>query len=124
MLIPKSSQNKNGIRNRTINREIKIGPVSIKFVAIALLAVSALFYLAQSTQASAQKYKIMQLEDSRKQIQIQTRELEVEAARLKSLNTIKNTSQDLGLESVNSKTEDKENKVEQTNNSNNTNKKP
>ena len=72
--------------------------MSIKFITIALLAIAALFYLAESSQASSQKYKIMQLQDTKSQLEADGKDLEVEAARLKSLNEIKNSSQVLGLE--------------------------
>lgn len=98
MLIPKTNSWEPGFRKRTIQKELKIGPISLKFVTIALLAVAALFYLAESSQAASQKYRIMQLEDSKKELEAQSKELEIEAVRLKSLNEIKNSSQNLGLE--------------------------
>jgi len=86
-----------GYRKRTIKKEIKIGPLSLKFISIALIAVGALFYLAQSTQGAAQKYQIMQLSSQASQLEAQGKDLEVEAVRLKSLNEIKNSSGSLGL---------------------------
>jgi len=104
MLITKTNTWEPGLRKRTIQKELKIGPVSVKFITIALLAIAALFYLAESSQASSQKYKIMQLEVSKNQVQANGKDLEVEAARLKSLNEIKNSSQALGLEENSSAT--------------------
>ena len=98
MLITKNNSWQSGVRKRTINPEIKLGPLSLKFATIVLLAVAALFYLAQSTQSSAQKYELMQLNVSKNQLETQTKELEVEAARLKSLNEIKKSTQSSGLE--------------------------
>lgn len=98
MLITNSNTWETGFRKRTIKKEIKIGPVSLKFVTIALIAVGALFYLAQSTQTSSQKFKIMQLTSTKNEAIAQGKDLEIEAARLKSLNEIKNSSQGLGLE--------------------------
>lgn len=97
MLITQSNTWEPGFRKRTIKKELKIGPVSLKFITVALIAVGALFYLAQSTQAASSKYKIMQLTESQKQLQAQSKDLEVEAVRLKSLNEIKNSSDSLGL---------------------------
>lgn len=98
MLITNANHWEIGTRKRTVVQEIKLGPLSMKFATIALLAVAALFYLTQSTQSATQKYKIMQLGDTRKELEAQTRDLEVEAARLKSLNEIKKSSQNLDLE--------------------------
>lgn len=97
MLITQSNNWEPGYRKRIIKKELKIGPVSLKFITIVLIAVGALFYLAQSTQTASSKYKIMQLNDSQKQLEAQGKDLEVEAIRLKSLNEIKNTSEGLGL---------------------------
>jgi len=98
MLITNANTWEPGFRKRTVKKDIKIGPLSLKFITMALIAVGALFYLAQSTQASSQKYKIMQLSDTKKQLEAKTKDLEIEATRLKSLNEIKNNSQNLGLE--------------------------
>lgn len=101
MLITKSNNWEPGFRNRTIKKEFKIGPMSLKFITIALIAVGALFYLAQSTQTASSKYKIMQLTEAQKQLEAQSKDLEVEAVRLKSLNEIKVSSDSLGLVSTN-----------------------
>lgn len=98
MLIPRNKMYENGFRKRTINTNLKIGPVSLKFITIAILAIAALFYLAQSTQASTFKYKIMDLEDQKSKVQTDVKQLEVEAARDKSLNEITNSAQSLNLE--------------------------
>lgn len=98
MLITQSNTWQPGFRKRTIRSELKIGPVSLKFITIALLAIAALFYLSQSAQSSTFKYKIMDLEDQKSNIETDLRQLEVESARLKSLNEIKNSVPALGLE--------------------------
>lgn len=98
MLITKSNSWNEGSRKYTINREFRLGPLSLKFATIALITIAALFYLAQSTEGAAQKYQIMQLSETQKELQSKSKELEVEAARLKSLNEIKKSSQ--GFEPV------------------------
>ncbi len=95
MLITKSNNWEEGVRKYTVNREFKLGPLSLKFATIALITVAALFYLAQSTQGAAQRYQIMKLTDTQKELQAQSKELEVEAARLKSLNEIEKSTQNL-----------------------------
>ncbi len=101
MLIPRTNTWQNGFRKRTVSTSLKIGPISLKFITIALLAVAALFYLAQSTQASTFKYKIMELEDQKDKTQTDVQQLEVESARLKSLGEIQNSAKNLNLESAN-----------------------
>lgn len=97
MLIPRSNTWQNGVRKRTIGNSFKIGPISLKFITIALLAIAALFYLAQSTQASTFKYKIMELQDQKDKSQTDVKQLEVESARLKSLGEIQNSAKNLNL---------------------------
>lgn len=101
MLITQTNTWQPGFRKRTIKKELKIGPVSLKFVTIALIAVGALFYLAESSQAASSKYTIMKLSDTKSQTEAQGKDLEVQAARLKSLNEIKTTSDNMGLVSAN-----------------------
>lgn len=101
MLITRTNTWEPGFRKRTIKREFKVGPVSLKFITIALLAIAALFYLAQSAQSSTFKYKIMDLEDQKSKVQIDVKQLEVESARLKSINEIKNSAVVQNLELAN-----------------------
>ncbi|KKQ18867.1 MAG: hypothetical protein US31_C0001G0054 [Berkelbacteria bacterium GW2011_GWA1_36_9] len=100
MLIPRNNSWEQGFRKKTIKSEFKVGPVSLKFITVALLAIAALFYLAQSAQSSTFKYKIMELEDQKSKVQTDVNQLEVESARLKSLNEIKNSAQAMNLESA------------------------
>jgi cell division protein FtsL len=97
MLITQSGSWEAGQRKKTIKSEFTLGPVSLKFVTIALLATAALFYLAQSTQASSLKYKVMDLEDKKAQAQTDVNQLEVESARLQSLSEIKNSASGMNL---------------------------
>lgn len=98
MLITRTNTWEPGFRKRTIGTQLKIGPISLKFITIALLAIAALFYLTQSAQGSTFKYKVMALEDQKSKIETDVKQLEVESARLKSLNEIKNSTQTMNLE--------------------------
>lgn len=103
MLITRTNNWESGYRQRTIKKEFKVGPLSLKFITITLIAVGAMIYLAQSAQSSAQKYQIMQLNSTQQNLVAQGKDLEVQAARLKSLNEIKNSSVNSGLVSDTSK---------------------
>jgi len=100
MLITRNNNWEEGYRKRTIAQEVKIGPLTIKFATIALLAIAALFYIAMSTQGSAQKYQLMQISETKKDLETKANDLEVEAARLKSINEIKKTAEAQNLEPV------------------------
>lgn len=98
MLITRANTWQSPYRKRTINSEVRLGPVSLKFVTMALIAIAALFYLAQSSQAAALKYKVMDLEDQKSKVQTDVKQLEVESARLKSLSEIKGSADRLNLQ--------------------------
>lgn len=98
MLITQNNSWQQGFRKRTIKGEVKIGPISLKFITIALVTIAALFYLTQSAQSSTFKYKIMELEDQKTKTASDIKQLEVESARLKSLNEIKNSAETMNLE--------------------------
>jgi len=101
MLITRNNSWQNGIRKKTIGRDFKIGPITLRFITIALIGIAALFYLAQSTQGSTFKFKIMALSDQKAQAETNVKQLEVESARLKSLNEIKSSAQNYNLEPIN-----------------------
>lgn len=98
MLVTNSNDNQYGIRKRTIGRELRIGPLSIQFVVIIILAALALLYLAQSTQGATKNYQVRELEDQKSKLQQENDRLEIESVRLKSLNEIKNSAEKLNLE--------------------------
>jgi hypothetical protein len=98
MLITNQNSLESGVRKRTIGREIKLGPLSLSFVTVVILAGLALFYLAQSTQSATNNYQIRELEDKKAEIANENKRLEVEAVRLKSLNEIKKSTENGALE--------------------------
>lgn len=98
MLITNKNSTEEGLRKRTIGREIKVGPLSLSFVTIIVLAALCLFYLAQSTQSATNNYKVRELEDKKGQLEDDNKRLEVESIRLKSLNEIKKSTEDSQLE--------------------------
>ncbi len=97
MLITNSNSRESGLRKRTIGQELKIGPLSIQFIVIIILAAMALLYLAQSTQGATKNYKLQELKDQKEKLEADTARMEVEAARLKSLNEVQKNSESLGL---------------------------
>ena len=68
--------------------EMKIGPVSIKFITIAIICLLSLFYLAQSQKTATRAYQIKSLQDEKEKILQQNEELQVGTAKLKSIENI------------------------------------
>lgn len=79
---------KPGYKKRTISPSFSIGPVSLKFILITILSLSALFYLFQMNQRSLKGYEFKKLEDTKKKLILENEQLKAEAARLQSLEVI------------------------------------
>ena len=98
MLIPNGNKWQEGERKRTLSRSLSLGPVSTKVIGVVLVALLALFYLAQSTQSATRNYAIQDLDDRKTTLESNKEELTVEATRLKSLQTIQDKAEELNLE--------------------------
>lgn len=88
--LSRESRNVSGKRNRTVGRQIVIGPNAIKFIAIAICAILAMVYLTQSTAGANRSVKVGDLETESTQLSVEKERLEVEQTRLQSLKEIEN----------------------------------
>jgi hypothetical protein len=88
MLLAETTTGQGSGRKRTVARSLHLGTVSVKFVFIALLAAVALLYLAQSTQGATRANEFRLLEEKKKGLENDRDRLEIEATRLKSLETL------------------------------------
>jgi cell division protein FtsL len=93
LTITNSNTTQLGVKKRTVKSELKIGPVSLTFIAIIIVCVLALFYLSQSNQAAIKGYEIKKLEDKQAQLISEKEQLDVEVASLKSIKQIENNSE-------------------------------
>lgn len=89
-----------GTKKRAIAHVLHVGPLSLKFITLIIFAAMALFYLAQSTQSATNSYNIRARDLERDRLRNRYHDLEVESLRLKSLNNLKESSKDLGLEPI------------------------
>ncbi len=87
-------------RNQNLYRsksDLHLGPVSSSVVMVAVVAVLALLYLTQITKTSVFGYQLTELQTQRTQAVSAKQELEVEAARLTSIQQIQNSKAVSGL---------------------------
>ncbi len=70
----------------------KLGPISNAVVLIVLACLLGLVYLTQVTKTNAYSYKIQELQEEQSSLRTERDELEVAAARLQALDTIKNSA--------------------------------
>lgn len=87
-------RNQNLYRSKT---EFKMGPVSTTVVVVAVVAVLALLYLNQITKTSVFGYQVTELQRQRTQAIAQMQDLEIEAARLTSIQQIQGSKAVKGL---------------------------
>uniref|UniRef100_A0A7C4QXP4 Cell division protein FtsL n=1 Tax=candidate division CPR3 bacterium TaxID=2268181 RepID=A0A7C4QXP4_UNCC3 len=76
---------------------LKMGPVSLGFVTVLIFSLISLFYLAQSNQIATKGYTLQELEKSQSKILSENERLQVEAARLESLNKAASKAKDLSM---------------------------
>lgn len=88
-------------RNQNLYRQksaLRLGPVSMTFVVIAAVCVLALLYLTQITKTSIYGYKVTDLQQHKARILADKQSLEVEAARLQSIERIQSSRVAAGME--------------------------
>jgi hypothetical protein len=95
MIITRAHPGVFGQRRRTIERSISLGPISMRFLTIALLSVLALFYLIQSSQGESSSLRANELLREKEKLEQEMKRLELESIRLRSLNEIKKNSPSL-----------------------------
>jgi hypothetical protein len=81
-------------RNQNLSRQkaqLKLGPVSASILTIALVSLLALLYLNQITKTSVFGYQKTDLETQRNKIVAVKEELQVEAARLQSVQQVQSS---------------------------------
>lgn len=76
---------------RYSNKDRTIGPVSNTLMLIVLACLLGLLYLTQVTKTNSLSYKINDLKQKQSQLKDQRDELSVNAARLQSLERVKNS---------------------------------
>jgi len=97
LILTNKNTDKVGVKKRTIEQSVKIGPLSLKFITLLIFAALTLFYLAQSTQSATKKYQLRELQVTQSQLEEDRETLEAEALRLKSLKEIETKIEKLEL---------------------------
>jgi len=78
----------NNFRKRTISSEVSVGPLTLRFITIIIIAALCILYLAQSTQGATQNYELRELEQTKRELEKENERLGVEAVRLQALKDI------------------------------------
>lgn len=95
-MLSRTSANSAWQRNQNIVRHSvstkQFGPVTHTVIVVLLLSVMGLMYLAQINKTNAYTYPINELETKKSALLAEQQELKVEAARLGSLENVKNST--------------------------------
>jgi hypothetical protein len=95
-MLSRAQASSNWRRNQNIVRHNfdgkQFGPVAHTVVVVMLLCVMGLMYLAQINKTNAYTYPINELESKKTSLLAEQQQLKVEAARLGSLETVKNST--------------------------------
>ena len=87
-----------GVRQRTITqRRSLFGPVSLQLVFVLATTLVGLFYLVQSNRVSTAQMQVQAMEQQKADAQDENSRLQVEAARLQSVQQIKKTADEQKL---------------------------
>lgn len=81
-------QTPNHLKSNAMNKQISIGPLTLRFITIIIVAALCILYLAQSTQGATQNYKLRELEQHKQELEKENERLDVEAVRLKALKNV------------------------------------
>ena len=95
-----SASQQNTARAKTSTKTI--GPISNTIMLIVLACILGLLYLTQVTKTNALSYKMNDLKTQAEQLKDEQDDLTVNAARLQSLERVKNSETAKNLVSVNS----------------------
>jgi hypothetical protein len=86
-------------KNRLASR-FALGPVSLQFVTIILLALFSLMYLLQNNQMTTEGYKLAQIKNEQIDLLQEYEKYQVEASRLQALGAIQTEIADQEMETV------------------------
>jgi len=89
-----------GNKRRVVDQELRVGPLSVRFITIALVTILSIIYLAQSNSAATKGYQLKELQKQQEDISLENERLEVEASRLKSLDNVKKTAQNKQMQTI------------------------
>jgi hypothetical protein len=94
----RKKRNGMGRYNSTYSKKgLKMGPVSLGFITVLIFSLVSLFYLAQSNQITTKGYALQELEQQKDKILSENERLQVEAARLESLNKAVSKAKELSM---------------------------
>lgn len=94
------NREKQKFQKESIWKKFKIGAISIRMVIFGLIILVGFVYLVQINRVSTGGFEIKELSQRMEELKKENKKLELEAAQLQSLKTIKAASEELELVGV------------------------
>ncbi|MDD3773834.1 MAG: hypothetical protein PHW50_00905 [Patescibacteria group bacterium] len=88
------------VLKRTISQQMSLGPITVKFLAILVIAFLSIFYLFQSNSSAAKAFMTRDLETKQENLTAENERLQYEAERLKSLSQTESAAKEKGMVQV------------------------
>lgn len=85
------------LRKKTVKKKIKTGPVTLTIVTIILFCALGLLFLAQVFQSQTKGYEVLELKKQAEELKQENKNLEIKAAELRSIDSIKQSAKQLNL---------------------------
>ncbi len=100
--IPTQRLNKRKRRHRqhTLSMPIKLGVTSVGFITVMVICFLALLYLIQANRTATFGFKIEEYDNAIAELKKEKADLELEAAKLRSTNQIKEKLEKLNMQEV------------------------
>jgi len=95
--ITRSANLQHGIRKRSLGgggSGFRIGPLTLSVVTVALIGFMTLFYVVQASVGADESFQVHTLELRSEELQNQNRRLEVEASKLRALDSLERDLKD------------------------------
>ena len=87
---------------RTTQAQVSLGPLTVKLLAILVIALLSVFYLFQSNASATKSYMVSDLEKKHEDLTAENEKLQYEAERLKSLAKSQEKAREKGMVQVES----------------------
>lgn len=84
-------------RSHALRRKVQTGPVAVSFIAIITIGILSFFYLYEQNNISTKGYTIRELEKQVDEIKEQNRKLELEVAKVRSIEEIEKSAGKLNM---------------------------
>lgn len=97
LTITKSNSIQTDVKKRSLDQVLHIGPLSLRFITLIIVAAMALFYVAQVTAGATGAYDLRAAQLNADKLKDNLEQLQTDALRLQALDKLSQQGQSAGL---------------------------